>query len=123
MRLRWFEPEITDWYVGTIAGISSAGVVVGMSFGLLGYFHRRFGDQPSPVGQYLSEASYWIFLIHLPLLIFVGGALSVTALPAIVKYLLTVAIVVPAVMATYHFLVRNSVLGRLLKGRPKKATS
>ncbi len=123
MRLRWFEPDQADWFIGTIAGISSAGVVVGMSFGLLGYFHRRFSEQPSPIGQYLSEASYWIFLIHLPLLIFVGGALSATALPAIVKYLLTVAIVVPAVMATYHFLVRSSVLGRLLKGRPKEARS
>ncbi|MDJ0760805.1 MAG: acyltransferase family protein [Woeseiaceae bacterium] len=120
MRLRWFAPEQTDWFTGAIAGVSSAGVVVGMSFGLLGYFHRRFSEQPSPVGQYLSEASYWIFLIHLPLLIFVGGALSATALPATMKYLLTVAIVVPAVMATYHFGVRNSVLGRLLKGRPKE---
>ena len=121
MRLRWFEPDQSDWFIGTIAGVSSASVVVGMSFGLLGYFQRRFSTQPSPVGQYLSEASYWIFLIHLPLLIFVGGALSATPLPAVVKYLLTVAIVVPAVMATYHWGVRRSLLGRLLRGKPKDA--
>lgn len=123
MRLRWFKPEQADWVIGSVAGIGSAIMVVGMSFGLLGYFHRRFSEQPSPVGQYLSEASYWIFLIHLPLLIFVGGALSATPLPAALKYLLTVAIVVPAVMATYHWGVRHSVLGRLLKGKPKGATS
>lgn len=121
MRLRWFEPDRADWFIGTVAGLGSAAMVVGMSFGMLGYFHRRFSEQPSPAGQYLSEASYWIFLIHLPLLIFVGGALSATTLPAIVKYLLTVAIVVPAVMATYHWGVRQSLLGRLLKGKPKDA--
>ena len=47
------------------------------------------------------------------LLIFVGGALSATTLPAMVKYLVTVAIVVPAVMGTYHYGVRRSLLGRL----------
>ena len=123
MRLRWFEPEQSDWFIGSIAGIGSAAVVIGMSFGLLGYFQRRFSERPSPVGQYLSEASYWIFLIHLPLLIFVGGALSATSLPAVVKYLLTVAIVVPAVMGTYHWGVRRSLLGRMLKGKSKDATS
>ncbi len=119
MRLRWFEPEKTDWIIGSVAGAGSAAMVVGMTFSLLGYFHRRFSEEPSPVGQYLSEASYWIFLIHLPLLIFVGGALSAVDLPAVVKYLVTVGIVVPAVMVTYHWGVRRSVLGRLLKGKRK----
>ena len=116
-RERWYAPDQTDLLVGTIAGASNGILVACVSLGLLGYFQQRFDQRPSPVGQYLSEASYWIFLIHLPLLILVGGALSATPLPALVKYLLTVTIVVPLVLATYHFLVRTSALGRLLKGR------
>ena len=116
-RLRWFTPNEADYFIGTIAGASNGILVACVTFGLLGLFQRYFDERPAPLGQYLSEASYWIFLIHLPLLIFVGGALSATALPALAKYLLTVVIVVPLVLATYHVLVRNSALGRLLKGR------
>ncbi len=119
-RERLFAPDEIDLWVGAIAGIGNSALGVCMTFGLLGIFQRRFDQRPSPLGQYLSEASYWIFLIHLPLLIFAAGALSATSLPAIVKYLLTLLIVVPVVFASYHFGVRTTLMGRLLKGR--KAT-
>ncbi len=119
-RERLFAPHEIDLAVGTVAGIGNAVLAAFMTFGLLGIFQGRFDQRPSPLGQYLSEASYWIFLIHLPLLIFVGGALSATSLPAAVKYLLTVLIVVPVVFASYHFGVRTTLMGRLLKGKRER---
>ncbi|MBU2676621.1 MAG: 2,3,4,5-tetrahydropyridine-2,6-carboxylate N-succinyltransferase, partial [Gammaproteobacteria bacterium] len=60
---------------------------------------------------------YWIFLIHLPLLIAVAGVLSATDFPAMTKYLATLAVVVPLVFLSYHALVRKTSFGRFLKGR------
>ena len=122
-RARWFAPDEIQLLEGSIAGITNALLAAFMTFGLLGIFQGRFDQRPSPLGQYVSDASYWIFLIHLPLLIAVAGVLSVTGLPAPVKYLLTVAVVVPLVFATYHVLVRSTRFGGYLKGRSGKAST
>lgn len=116
-RQRWMSPDEIDPLTGLLAGGAYAVVVAGMCTGLLGLFHARFHQRPTRLGQYMSEASYWVFLIHFPVLIFVGGLLSVTALPAASKYVLSVVLVVPLVMASYHYGVRATPFGRLLKGR------
>ena len=86
-----------------------------MTFGLLSLYQDRFA-QPSAFGRYVSDASYWIYLIHFPLLIAVAGALTVAPLSAGVKYLLTVAVVVPIIVLTYHCGVRSTRFGRLITG-------
>lgn len=120
-RIRLFEPDEWAPLVGVVAGVGNAVIAACMTYGLIGIFQHRFSRQPSALGQYVSDASYWIFLIHFPLLIFTAGALSAASLPALAKYLLTVAIVVPLVFATYHFGVRTTAFGRLLKGRKSAA--
>jgi glucan biosynthesis protein C len=112
-----FAPDDVDLFVGAVAGISNCVLAACMTSGLLGVFQGRFDQHPSALGQYVSDASYWIYLIHLPLLVFVAGALSPLPLPALAKYLLTVIVVVPIVFATYHFCVRFTRFGGFLKGR------
>lgn len=116
-RQRWMAPDQVDLLHGSLAGGAYAVVVAGTSIGFLGLFHARFNNRSSALGQYISDASYWIFLIHLPLLIFVAGALSVTPLGAFSKYLLSVMTVVPLVLGSYHLAIRSTAFGRLLKGR------
>jgi peptidoglycan/LPS O-acetylase OafA/YrhL len=116
-RLRLFASHEPDLLVGIIAGVSNGIIATCMTIGLLGVFQGRFDRRPSAIGQYISHASYWIYLIHLPLLVFVAGALSATSLPAAAKYLTTVFVVVPIVFASYHFCVRATRLGGFLKGR------
>lgn len=116
-RERLFSPDDLQLLTGVVAGISNSVLAAFMTFGLLGVFQGRFDQRPSPLGQYVSDASYWIFLIHLPLLVAVAGVLSATALSALTKYLLTVAVVVPIVFSSYQILVRSTRFGRFLKGR------
>ncbi len=116
-RLRLFAPDEPALLIGLVAGLGNAVIAVCMTYGLIGLFGKRFSQKPSPLGEYVSDASYWLFLIHFPLLIFTAGALSATSLTAFAKYLLTVLIVVPLVFATYHFGVRTTAFGRMLKGR------
>jgi glucan biosynthesis protein C len=122
-RERLFSPEELQPLAGVVAGMSNSVLAACMTFGLLGIFQTRFDQQPSRLGQYLSDASYWIFLIHLPLLIAVAGALSTTNFSAIAKYLITLGMVVPIVISTYHFGVRSTRFGRLLTGREGPASN
>jgi glucans biosynthesis protein C len=87
-----------------------------MVFGLLGLFFAHC-DLNNPVMRYLSEASYWIFLIHLPLLKFIRGIITTMVIPTPFKWFATLALVMPIVLLTYHFCVRFTVIGALLNGR------
>lgn len=116
-RERLFAADDADLLIGATAGLSNSIIAACMTVGLLGIFQGRFERPPSALGQYVSDASYWIYLIHLPLLIFVAGALSAAPLPALTKYLLTITVVVPMVFASYHLCVRATRFGRFLKGR------
>jgi glucan biosynthesis protein C len=122
-RERYFSPDDLQPLAGVVAGISNSMLAAFMTFGLLGIFQMRFDQRPSPIGQYISDASYWIYLIHLPLLIAVAGALSATAFSATTKYLLTLAVVVPIVFSSYHFCVRSTRFGRFLKGRKSRSSN
>ncbi len=114
-RTRLLMPEEADVLVGALAGLTNAALAAFMTFALLGIY-QAYLNRASTVAGYVSDASYWIFLIHFPFVIAAGGLWSVTALPAVIKYLLTVAIVVPIVWSTYHFGVRATLLGKMLKG-------
>ena len=100
--------------IGLVAGISNSMLAAFMTFGLLGINQDRFNN-PSALGRYFSDASYCIYLIHYPLLNAVAGALTVTSFPAVIKYLLTLAVVVPLVLASYHYGVRSTRFGLLLQ--------
>ena len=104
-------PDEPQLLIAVIAGISNSVLGAAMTFGLLGVYQARF-DRSIALGSYVNDASYWIYLIHYPLLIAVAGALSVTSFPPLIKYLLTLTVVVPIVLSTYHFGVRSTRFGR-----------
>ncbi len=105
-RERLMNPDDIQLAIGFVAGVSNSVLAAFMSFGLLGIYQAQLNTQ-SLFGRYISDASYWIFLIHFPLVIAVAGALSVLPYSALQKYLLTLAVVVPIVFSTYHYLVRR----------------
>ncbi len=112
-RVRVMLPDEPQIMIGLLAGISNSVLAAFMTFGLLGIYQARY-DRPSALLGYVSDASYWIYLIHFPLIIAIAGVLTVTPFPAVAKYLLTLAIAVPIVVGTYHYGVRSLRLGRLL---------
>jgi hypothetical protein len=87
-----------------------------MVLGVLGLF-LKYAERPSRVARYASDASYWVYLAHYPLVIALGGVLAPLALPAGLKFVLVVGIAAPTLFLTYHLFVRYTLIGVFLNGR------
>ena len=85
-------------------------------YGFLGLFLRHLG-RPSPTWRYLADASYWMYLIHVPFSIWVPVLLAGQPLSAGLKYSVSLAIVTAITLITYHYLVRCTFIGAALNGR------
>jgi len=109
-RLRLMSPDEPQWLISFFAAASHSIIAAFMSFALLGLY-QAYLNRESAVGRYVSNAAYWIYLVHFPLVLGIAGVFAVTTLPATAKYLLTVGITVPIVWSTYHFGVRHTAFG------------
>jgi len=87
-----------------------------MVVGAIGLAHRFFTIE-SRWFRYLADSSYWLYLMHLPLVVFVQWQLFYLPLPALVKAALVLAVAVPVLLGSYELLVRHTVVGRLLHGK------
>lgn len=77
----------------------------------------RFLTRERPAIRYLADASYWIYIMHLPVVMALQVWVFSLPLPAIAKWLLVVSGAFLILIASYHLLVRHSWLGRWLNGR------
>jgi len=77
----------------------------------------RFLSGFSPARRYLADASYWLYLIHMPIVMALQVAVSQLDWPWPVKFGATMLIALPLMFASYQFLVRYSFLGAVLNGR------
>ncbi len=87
-----------------------------MSFAFMGLFRSILSREHRSV-RYLSDASYWIYLAHLPLVVYAQAVVCNWALPATVKFLAASLFVGAVMLWTYETLVRHSLIGRFLNGR------
>jgi ABC-type multidrug transport system ATPase subunit len=86
------------------------------TFGLLGAA-LRFCQQPSQAVRYVADASYWMYLVHLPLVFGLQVLAMHWSLHWSVKFPLIVVSSVFLLLVSYHYLVRSTALGALLNGR------
>ena len=87
-----------------------------VSFGMVGAFRDRLA-QPSFRVRWLSDSSYWIYLMHLPLVFVLQGVAVALGLPSILAFVAVVVTTVGILAPSYHYLVRFTAIGRLLNGR------
>lgn len=92
-----------------------------MCFGTMGLF-RRFLRSESKTVRYLSDASYWLYLTHLPLVLAAQVVVSNWPLPALVKFLALMAVVTGALLVAYQTMVRYTWIGTMLNGRRSRPT-
>ena len=94
------------------------------SFAILGLFLRYLSDH-NKVMLYISDSSYWVYLVHMLGTIGFGVLLYNTEFSAITKMLINITLTTAFGLATYHWFVRFTFIGKFLNGRkhPRKKPS
>ena len=119
--MRWFL-----WYLLMMAGcfihpLTLASTLIEtvcaglMCFGLTGLF-RWIAARASFATLYLSDASYWTYLAHLPLVTAAQMLVVDWPIHYHLKFLLVVAGVTAILPVTYQIGVRYTIIGRMLNG-------
>ncbi|MCA8942414.1 MAG: acyltransferase family protein [Planctomycetes bacterium] len=85
-------------------------------FGSIG-LSLRYGGHANPRTRYVVDASYWIYLVHLPLCFWLPGLFANFDVSAIAKAPLVIAVMTPILFVSYHILVRSTWIGTMLNGR------
>ncbi len=83
---------------------------------LLGMFHVFF-SKSRPWVRWLSDASFWLYLMHLPLVAIFQGVVTPWPLPFYVKTMLISVFTVIPLLVTYEYAVRYTPIGTLLNGK------
>lgn len=80
---------------------------------------KRIFTRPSQFVRYISDSSYWLYLIHLPLVIWLQIAFAELPSYWLIKLLCISAITIFVSILIYDGLVRSTFLGAVLNGKRK----
>jgi ABC-type multidrug transport system ATPase subunit len=86
------------------------------TFGLLGMAVRFFSGE-NAVRRYFADASYWLYLVHPPIVFGLQVLLMKVPLHWSIKFPAILAVTMAVLLLSYHYLVRPTALGELLNGR------
>lgn len=77
----------------------------------------RFLERENGLVRYVSDASYWIYIVHLPLVMAFHAVFAPLAMPWFAKFPLVVALTLVVSFLSYQLLVRYSWIGAILNGK------
>ena len=77
----------------------------------------RFRKDESRLWRYVSDSSYWLYIVHLPLVVGLQVALARFALPFWVKFPFVCTVSTILLLVSYQYLVRSTLIGFVLNGR------
>ena len=104
-----------DVMTGTPASLLEVYLAWSVAFGAIGLFRAHVAE-PSYRVRWLSDASYWMYLMHLPLVFVFQGVVVALGVPTFVGFVLIVAATVALLVPSYQYLVRYTPIGTLLNG-------
>ena len=87
--------------------------LVALTLGVL----EKFCQRPRPLVRYLADSSYWMYLVHLPLVVWLQVAVAELRLPWFIKLAGVSGVTILVALLTYDLFVRSTVLGQVLNGR------
>lgn len=84
----------------------------------VGVCERLFAN-PNAAVRYLADSSYWMYLIHLPLVVFLQVVLSGVDLFWWFKLIVIISVTVLISLVSYDAFVRATLIGAMLNGKRK----
>jgi ABC-type multidrug transport system ATPase subunit/peptidoglycan/LPS O-acetylase OafA/YrhL len=106
------QPGLTKTVYALVFGVAVWGWVLGLTGAAL-----RFLSNYSAARRYIADASYWIYLAHLPVVVALQIWVSHWPLHWAVKYPSILVASFAVLFLSYHYLVRPTFIGNLLNGR------
>lgn len=82
----------------------------------------RFFANPNPRWRYLADASYWLYVAHVPLVFALQTALMDAQLHWSLKFGVIMVVTCSMLLLIYHYGVRSTALGLLMNGRKHPRT-
>lgn len=91
------------------------------TLGLIG-LALRFWAGPSPVRRYLADSSYWLYLVHPPIVFGLQALVMHLPFSWAIKFPAILVVTMAVLLVSYHWLVRSTLIGEILNGRryPRK---
>jgi len=82
------------------------------------YLFKSFLNSRNPVWQYISQSSYWAYIIHFPLQFILYHYIFSEAIESPILGFLGILFVSTVIcLVSYHFLVRSTAVGVVLNGK------
>ena len=81
----------------------------------------RYLSERNPIVRYVSDASYWMYIAHLPVVMSLQTALMRAEVHWAIKFLTINALSCALLLIAYHYCVRSTWIGQMLNGtrRPR----
>jgi ABC-type multidrug transport system ATPase subunit/peptidoglycan/LPS O-acetylase OafA/YrhL len=106
------QPGLLKIAYACVFGVAAWGWTLGLTGAAL-----RFLSGYSAVRRYIADASYWVYLAHLPVVAALQVWVGHWPQPWYVKFPFIVVTSFVILFASYHLLVRSTPIGQLLNGR------
>ncbi|MFN0066055.1 MAG: acyltransferase family protein [Limisphaerales bacterium] len=81
---------------------------------------RKLCPRPNTFIRYVADSSYWMYLIHLPIVVWLQVAVAELPLHWPLKLALVTALTVAISLLTYDLFVRSTFVGWVLNGRRRE---
>ncbi|MBI3855515.1 MAG: acyltransferase family protein [Planctomycetes bacterium] len=80
----------------------------------------KWGERQRPWVSYLSDASYWCYLVHLPVVVALQILAADLEWPGLLKYAMIMTATIAVCLGTYQAFVRYTFIGTTLNGRRER---
>ena len=99
--------------VGPVTQLLSIVASFYLAFGVIGVF-LRIVKTGGRVWAYLTRTSYWVYLVHLPIVYVALRVLAYLGLPALATAFIAFFVAVALSLASFELFVRKTPLGKLV---------
>lgn len=81
---------------------------------------RKLCPRPNAIVRYVADSSYWMYLIHLPMVVWLQVAVAELPLHWSLKLAFVSATTIAISLFTYELFVRSTFIGQVLNGRRRE---